>query len=150
MNRRNVTTLIALGFQLACSPIISQRGLAQKQVPHVRFTELIKSPTKYDGKTIAVKGFLVIGSERTKVGLMNGVLFKTQLDAIQFFTSKSFLRLDVGILPNKEMLRDQDKLDYTYVTVVGVFRARPAFGMPLILEVQSCTTAVPFRRTYRP
>lgn len=146
MNRRNVTTLIALGFQLVCSPIISQRGLAQKQVPHVRFTELIKSPTKYDGKTIAMKGFLVIGSERTKVGLMDGVLFKTQLDAIQFFISKSFLGPDVGILPNKEMLRDQGKLDYTYVTVIGVFRARPAYGKTFWLRVQSCTPSESPRR----
>jgi hypothetical protein len=104
------------------------RGQAESPQP-LSFLELIANPNKFDGKLIFVTAFL--GLDRPDGNMLylhtedydNGILLNA-----------------VSIETTKQMWIDSEKLDGSYVTVVGVFesaeKARSRFSG--INEVRSC------------
>ncbi len=104
------------------------RGQAESPQP-VSFLELIANPNKFDGKLILVTAFLGLDPP----------------DGNMLYLHKE--DYDNGILPNavdievtKQMWIDREKLDGSYVTVVGVFQSaeKALSRFSGITDVRSC------------
>ncbi len=104
------------------------RGQAESPQP-VSFLELIANPNKFDGKLILVTAFLGLDPP----------------DGNMLYLHKE--DYDNGILPNavdievtNQMWIDREKLDGSYVTVVGVFQSaeKALSRFSGITDVRSC------------
>jgi hypothetical protein len=86
----------------------------QPEVPHqVSFIQLIADPAKFDGKLIFVTAFL--GLDPPDGNML--YLHKEDYD-------NGILLNAMGIEVSKQIWADREKLDLSYVNVVGVFRSR--------------------------
>ncbi len=124
----------SLYFVLICSLLAAPIGLSQDRPIAVNLIQLIANPEKFDGTAVAVKGFLRIDRERNHQGTV--FLYLHQEDA------KNLLDSSVSVVPNEQMLRDEEKIDRKYVWLIGSFHAVHAANgtyIPVIKEVRSCT-----------
>ena len=99
-------------FLILAVLILSTSVLAQDQNPPppiVSLVQLLSSPEKYDGKHIAVMGFLTIGQE-------NNVLYLGKNDY-----DNALLPNSVWIELSDGMIKNRNELTMKYVRVVGVF-----------------------------
>jgi hypothetical protein len=87
----------------------------------VSVIELIATPEKLDGRLISVHGFLHF--QREKHTVIAAFLYLHEEDAKHLLVSNV-----VPIVPNEQMLRDEEKLQDMYVIVTGMFRAVKVSG----------------------
>jgi hypothetical protein len=122
-------------FVLTCSLLACSIGLSQDRPIAVSLIQLIVNPEKFDGKVVAVKGFLRIDHEDPNHhGTV--LLYLNQEEA------RNLLDSSILVVPNDQMSRDEEKIDRKYVWLVASFHAvRAANGAytSVIKEVQSCT-----------
>jgi hypothetical protein len=104
----------AILVALALGPVGST---AQMQGPlSVSLVQLIATPERFDGKMVAVTGFLTIGHEAT-------FLYLSEADYEHALPENA-----VSFELTREMLDDREKLNRSYVVLVGVFRANRRAG----------------------
>ncbi len=104
-----------LCFLLACLILISPALLSQDRPAPISLIQLIASPEKFDGKSVAVRGFfLVAGRPHDVVGCF---LFLHKEDA------ENDLGNSIIVVPNEMMTKDQEKIDRMYIQLIGTFRA---------------------------
>ena len=101
-------------FVFATLAIVTYSAFGIAQEPHasppiVSLVQLLSSPDKYDGKHVAVLGFLTIGQENN-----NLYLGKTDYD-------NALLPNSIWIGISDEMLKKRNELSMKYVRIVGVF-----------------------------
>ncbi len=99
--------------------------------------QLLASPKTFDGKVVMVQGFLRF-YRQPKHGL-NVFLYLYEEDAKNLLTSNAVL-----VIPSKQMLRDEEKLDRTYVHMTARFAGVRAVGEEapvagVLKDVQDCT-----------
>ena len=117
-----------------CSIATFPLALAQDFVAPVSLIELLARPDKFDGKLVRVQGFLRIGHEpRHGVEV---ILYLHEEDARNLLGSNAIL-----VIPSKEMLTDEEKIDRMYVMLTGSFHAVHAnkeLHAGVIKEIRSC------------
>ena len=92
---------------------------AQTEYPvHVSIIQLIATPERFDGKIVAVTGFLTIGRE-------SDFLYLSQTD-YEHALPENALTFDL----TEGMGKDREQLNGRYVRLVGVFRASRPGGYP--------------------
>lgn len=109
--------------------VLSAAPIEDRAKP-VSVIELIAFPDKFDGKTVAVTGYLTLG-ERAE-------LYLHEEDA------RNLLPNSLSVDTTSQMRRDHEKLDREYVTLKGKFiKAKGgdpgAYERGHITDVQSCT-----------
>jgi hypothetical protein len=112
--------------------LIPMAGAAQNEtaVPHaVSFLELIANPDKFDGQLVSVTGFL--GLDPPDGNML--YLHKEDYD-------NGILLNGIGVEVTKEMWNDREKLDGTYVQIVGIFQSGEKHGnrYSVIAKVRNC------------
>ncbi len=130
-------------FVLTYSLLAGSIGHGQERPIAVALIQLIANPEKFDGNVVAVKGFLRIDHEEPN---HHGTVFLYlhQEDA------NNLLDSSVLVVPNEQMLRDEEKIDRKYVWLIGSFHAvHSANGAytSAIKEVRSC---IPWSDPERP
>src|SRR6266699_3883060 len=95
-------------------------GTAQDSPKRVTLIQLMGAPGKFDGQRVTVWGFLRI-HRQPKHGV-SVVLYLHRED------SENLLGNSILVIPSKQMLKDEEKLDHMYVILRGTFRAVPAAG----------------------
>jgi hypothetical protein len=126
-----------LSFFVGCF-LLAGLALAQERPNPVSIIELIAAPEKFEGKLVTVRGFLSINHEKPN-GLYNAVLYLHQEDAKNVLLSNQ-----IGLVPNEQMLREEEKINRMYVMLTGVFRGVHAAGddtvhVGVIKDIRSCT-----------
>jgi len=124
-------TIRILGFLLFA--VIASIG--EQPAKPVSMIQLIANPERFDGRSVRVLGYLTIAHE-PKHGVQV-ILWLSEQDA------KTLLN-GVLVIPSKEMLRDEEKLNRMYVSITGDYhtihtRDEDPPGTGLIKDVQSCT-----------
>jgi hypothetical protein len=85
---------------------------------HLSIIQLIATPEKFDGKLVAVVGFLHIGRE-------SDLLFLSEEDYKHSLPENA-----LWFHLSEAMGKDRDKLNRNYVVLVGIFRASRPGGYP--------------------
>lgn len=126
-----------ISFILACSLLAGPVSLRPDRPKPVSLIQLIANPEKFDGKLVAVNGFLSLGEHPEFVG-QQPILYMNQEDAKNLLLGNS-----VWVVPSDQMRRDQEKIDRMYVTLTGLFRAArtgtDSYEGGTITQVQTCT-----------
>jgi hypothetical protein len=95
--------------------------LGQDRPRPVSLIQLIANPDKFDGKLIAVWGFLRVQHEEKHA--VRIFLYLHQEDAKNMLTSNM-----IFVNPTDQMLKDEERIDRMYVMLTGVFVAVRAAG----------------------
>jgi hypothetical protein len=98
---------IIAGCLLALSAFAQE---SPQQAAKVSLVQLIATPEKFDGKVVAVQGFLDMDRE-------GDLLYLHQADSENVILSNA-----IWIRRTEQMGRDRAKLNMKYVKVVGTFR----------------------------
>lgn len=85
---------------------------------HISVIQLIATPEKFDGKLVAVTGFLHIGHKAD-------LLYLSQEDYNHALAENA-----IWFNLSEEMGRDRERVNKNYVGLVGIFRASPSGGYP--------------------
>lgn len=122
---------------LACVLFGSVTAISQIRPANISLIQLLASPQKFDGKAVMVQGFLRF-YRQPKHGL-NVFLYVHEEDAKNLLVSNAVL-----VIPSKQMLRDEEKLDRTYVRMTARFAGVRAVGEEspgagVLKDVQDCT-----------
>ena len=122
---------------LACVLFGSVTAISQTRPTTISLIQLLASPQKFDGKAVMVQGFLRF-YRQPKHGL-NVSLYVHEEDAKNLLVSNAVL-----VIPSKQMLRDEEKLDRTYVRMTARFAGVHAVGEEspgagVLRDVQDCT-----------
>lgn len=122
---------------IAVSPIWAQ----DKPVP-VSLIELLANPKPFDGKVVTAKGFLRIGHE-PKHGFAT-ILYLHEEDA------NNLLDNGLWVIPSKQMIADQEKIDAMYVMLTGVVKGTPTMGNSYTWEITNVQNCVVWSNPKRP
>ena len=122
---------------LACVLFGSMFAISQTRPTTISLVQLLASPQKFVGKAVMVQGFLRF-YRQTKHGL-NVFLYLHEEDAKNLLVSNAVL-----VIPSKKMLRDEEKLDRTYVHMTARFAGVRAVGEEspgagVLKDVQDCS-----------
>ena len=132
MRMRWLVAASLVGVLFGCIPATSQT-----RPTTISLVQLLASPQKFDGNTVMVQGFLRF-YQQPKHGL-NVFLYLHEEDAKNLLVSNGVL-----VIPSKQMLRDEEKLDRTYVHMTARFAGVRAVGEEspsagVLKDVQDCT-----------
>lgn len=100
----------------------------------VNFIQLISAPEKFDDKIVAVRGYLVVAGRPNDIVAF--ILFLSREDA------QNNLGNSIVVTSNDQMIKDKEKIDGMYVTLVGrvrVVRAADDSETAVIKDVVTCT-----------
>lgn len=111
-------------------------SISQTRPSTVSLMQLLASPHKFYGRAVMVQGFLRF-YRQPKHGL-NVFLYLHEEDAKNLLVSNA-----VVVIPSKQMLRDEEKLDRTYVHMTAQFAGVRAVGEEspgagVLEDVQDC------------
>ena len=122
---------------LGCVLLGSIPAISQTRPTTISLVQLLASPQQFDGKAVMVQGFLRF-YRQPKHGL-NVFLYLHEEDAKNLLDSNTVL-----VIPSKQMLRDEEKLDRTYVHMTARFAGVRAVGEEspgagVLKDVQDCS-----------
>jgi hypothetical protein len=122
---------------LGCVLFGSSPTISQTRPTAISLVQLLASPHKFDGKAVMAEGFLRF-HRQPKHGL-NVFLYLHEEDAKNLLVSNAIL-----VIPSKQMLRDEEKLDRTYVHMTARFAGvrtvgEETPGTGVLKDVQDCT-----------
>jgi len=120
---------------LTCCFLGGPHLVCQERPEPVSLIQLVASPEKFSGKSVVVRGFLLIGGPHDVVSY---TLFLHKEDA------ENNLGNSVVVVPNEEMKKEQEKIDRMYVRIVGTVRSVRISGtadsyISSLANVTSCT-----------
>jgi hypothetical protein len=122
---------------LWCSPLAGAARAAERPAAPVSLIRLIAAPEEFDGKTVTVQGFLVLGEHPEFINQFPA-LYLHEEDAKNLLADNS-----VWVAPSGQMRHDREKIDHMYVRLTGIFRAhRGPVGSSRVgtmTDVESCT-----------
>jgi hypothetical protein len=106
-------------------------GTAQDPPGTIRvgLVELLASPQKYEGKTVAVRGFLLILGGHHDIATY--LLYLSKEDA------ENELDNCLLVVPNEQMQRDREKLDRMYVGLAGSVVGRRVANGGYVWEIKN-------------
>jgi hypothetical protein len=124
---------IAICFLVLAMMFLPPSGLAQHEEaapPVVSIVRLLSNPDKYDGKRVAVLGFLTIGQENNYL-----YLGKNDYD--------NLLPNSIWVDVSDEMVKKRSELSMKYVRMVGIFHQghpwRSSIYVGGIGEISDCS-----------
>jgi hypothetical protein len=126
---KRALAIFIIGITLAISVVQAQNA----GIP-ISFVDLLSHPSRVNGKTVTVRGFLRYQVEKNKV--LAVFLVMSEED------SKNLLGNEIVVAPSEEMLRSREKLNDMYVNLTGTVRVVPGANSGwtvAIRNVQSCT-----------
>lgn len=116
---------------------------AQDQSPRLGLIEILSASEKVDRKLVTVQGFLRIDHE-PRHGV-RAILYLHEEDANHLLASNGVL-----VLPNAEMLRDEEKINNMYVVLTGVVRSMQAANGGHIVTIEDVRSCVPWSNPKHP
>lgn len=123
-----------LWLLIICWFLAGRGGTAQDRPVAVPLVQLIATPEKLDRKIVAVRGYLLaVGGHGD---ILAHYLYLSREDA------ENMLGNAVVVVPSSQILRDEEKLDRMYVTLIGTFHAIPSANgsyVSTITDVVRCT-----------
>jgi len=122
---------------LGCVLLGSIPAISQTRPTTISLVQLLASPQQFGGKAVMVQGFLRF-YRQPKHG-MNVFLYLHEEDAKNLLVSNAVL-----VIPSKQMLRDEEKLDRTYVHMTARFAGVRAVeekspGAGVLKDVHNCS-----------
>jgi hypothetical protein len=127
---KGVMNIIALGcLALGCFNWAS----GDDRVQGTNMVALLASPDKFDGKVVSVLGFLVLDHQKHHAAA--AFLFLHEEDA------NNILSNGFQVVPNEQMIRDEEKIDRMYILLTGTVKLVPTEGdsRALVLkDIRSC------------
>jgi hypothetical protein len=123
--------LLAVGVLFAGIESITAQD---KGIP-TGLVELLSNPQKFNDQIVTLHGYLQIEHEQRHG--VRAILYLHHEDARHLLASNGIL-----VLPNKAMLKQEEKINERYVTLTGLIRTvRAANGVEsaVVKEVRSCT-----------
>jgi len=128
MNRVACFAILAL----ACL-IRADFSAGQDRARVVSLIELVSNPERYDQELVNLQGYLTFSHEKHRV--IAAFLYLHKEDAMNLLPN------EVTVVPSEQMLRDEEKIDRIYVSIVGVLRSMPGADGSHVLaikDVRSC------------
>jgi hypothetical protein len=120
---------------LGCLLFLYLLASAQDQSIRAGLIEVLANPENFNGKMVIVQGFLRIDHE--PLHEVRAILYIHQEDARNLLASNAVL-----VLPSAQMLKDEEKINDMYVTLIGIVRTVQAGNggyIATIKDVHGCT-----------